>query len=279
MEKSRLGHINFINCLPLSYSLRYGGYDAGLEVCWDVPAKLNSRIVHGQLDISPVSSIVYAWHSEKFLIMPDVSISADGALRSILLVSKKPIEELAAGKVALTAKSETSHCLLKIILHDSYQAVPEYFITQSSATGEVLAEADAVLFIGDDALFNYHNRQEGLFYYDIGAEWKKLTGLPMVYAVWVIRREYAHAQPELLHTACERVAGGFKYGLDHIDQAVAAFVDRLPFSREQISTYLKLLNWSLTPERQQALLAFYHRAYRIGLIEQVPEIEFAEVCK
>lgn len=279
MEKSRLGHIKFINCLPLSYSLLYGGYDEGLDIYADVPAKLNRLIVQGQLDVSPVSSIVYAQHSEKFLIMPDVSISAEGALRSILLVSKKPIAELNQASVALTAKSETSHCLLKIVLHDAYQAVPGCYITEASTAGEALADADAVLFIGDDALFNYHNRQQGLFYYDIGAEWKQLTGLPMVYAVWVVRRRFARTQPELLQTVYERVTGGFRHGLANIDQAVAAFADKLPFSCDQISTYLKLLNWSLTPAHQQALLSFYQRAYHIGLLEQAPKIAFAEVLR
>ncbi len=277
MEKTRLGHINFINCLPLSYSLQYGGFAEGLEVCRDVPATLNAKIIAGQLDVSPVSSIIYARHSEKLVLVPDVSISANGALRSIMLVSRKPIEQLDKARVALTAKSETSHCLLKIVLQDAYQVLPEYYVSDLSVAGEVLKEADAVLFIGDDALFNYHNRSADLYYYDVGAEWKKLTGLPMVYAVWVAGRQFAAAQPALLQTAYERVVGGFRYGLDNFDQAIAAFADNLPFEREQLSTYLRLLNWDFTPAHEQALLTFYQRAYKIGLIEQVPAIRFAEV--
>lgn len=279
MEKPRLGHIKFINCLPLAYSLQYGGFAADMEVCSDVPSSLNNQIVNGRLDVSPVSSIVYARHHEKLFVIPNVSISANGALQSILLVSKHPIESLNNAKVALTAKSETSHCLLKIVLHDAYQANPDYFITDLSTETEVLNDADAVLFIGDDALYHYHHRHEGLYYYDVGAEWKKLTGLPMVYAVWVTRREFARQSPVLLQTAYERVTGGFQYGLDHLEQAIAVYVDKLPFSAQQVHHYLTLLNWSFTSDHERALLTFYERAYHIGLIEKVPAIEFAEVKK
>lgn len=277
MEKPRLGHINFINCLPLSYSLRFGGFAAGLEVCPGVPAMLNQKIVNGQLDVSPVSSIVYARHFEKCCIIPDVSISANGGLQSILLVSKKPIEQLRKAVIALTAKSETSHCLLKIILHDAYQADPDYFITEQSLDGGVLNQADAVLYIGDDALYNFHHRHSELFYYDLGEEWKKLTGLPMVYAVWIARHSFAFEHPDLLQHVYKQVTGGFSYGLQHMDQAVAAFVDEVPFTAQQVAYYLNLLNWSFSPAHEEALLTFYTRAYQLGLIAKVPDLEFAEV--
>ena len=107
--RPRVGHIQFLNCLPLDYALMEGGFAAGLEVVCDVPAVLNGKLLAGELDVSPVSSIIYAQHADKLLLLPDLSISAETALESILLVSKKPIEELEGGKVLLTSKSATSH--------------------------------------------------------------------------------------------------------------------------------------------------------------------------
>ncbi|MEG6586853.1 menaquinone biosynthetic enzyme MqnA/MqnD family protein [Dendrosporobacter sp. 1207_IL3150] len=279
MEKPSLGHINFINCLPLSYGLKFGGYAEDVEVYPDVPAKLNAKIVGGQLDVSPVSSIVYARNSDKFVLMPNVSISADGALQSILLVSKKPIECLDKTRIALTAKSETSHCLLKIVLHNAYKASPDYYVTDQSLDDGVLNNADAILFIGDDALYNYHNRRDGLYYYDVGDEWKKLTGLPMVYAVWVIKKQFAVDNPMQLQKVYESVIGGFEFGLENLDKAINCFLDKIPFSYDQVNKYLQLLNWKFTNEHEKALLTFYQKAYEIGLIKKVPEIKFAEVAK
>jgi len=277
MQKPRLGHINFINCLPLTYGFKYGCFDEGIAVHPGVPAKLNSMILDGMLDVSPVSSVIYARNSAKFLVLPNVSISADGKLRSILLVAKRPIDCLDGARIALTAKSATSHCLLKIILHHAYQAQPEYFISDLSLDGGVLDQAEAVLFIGDDALFAYHNRRPDYYYYDIGAEWKKLTGLPMVYAVWIVNRQFAEAQPDSVQTVYDRVTGGFAYGLKHINEAVVTMVDHHLFNDEQVSGYLRLLNWEFTPAHEQALLKFYQMAFGLGLIERVPAIEFAEV--
>ncbi|MEN6411635.1 MAG: menaquinone biosynthesis protein [Veillonellales bacterium] len=277
MKQPRLGHINFINCLPLNYGLVYGGFDEGMNVHSAVPSSLNRLVLEGELDASPVSSIVYARNSDRLVLLPDVSISANGALESIMLVSKHPINELKQSRIALTAKSATSHCLLKIILHHSYQAQPEYYITSLSIDGGVLEEADAVLFIGDDALYAYHNQQPELFYYDLGAEWKKLTGMRMVYAVWVVNRQFADRQPEAVQMIYERVTSGFNFGLSHLADAVDSMNGKVPFSSNQLSHYIGLLNYQFSPEHEQALVKFYTLANELGLIQSVPTINFAEV--
>ena len=115
MTCPRVGHINFLNVLPLTWSYAHGAAD-GLQLTRGVPAELNSDIVNHRLDVSNVSSIVYARHSEELVVVPDVCVSTDGDVESILLASRKPIESLKDDKIILTAKSATSHCLLKIIL-------------------------------------------------------------------------------------------------------------------------------------------------------------------
>ncbi len=275
--KARVGHIDFINCLPLSYAWQNGGYAEGLELVPAVPAELNRAIVEKRLDISPVSSIVYARNSEKLLLLPDVSISADGALQSILLVARRPIEELRQAKIALTAKSATSHCLLKIVLHHAYQAAPEYFITACSLDAGVLDEADAVLLIGDDALHAYHHRQAQLHYYDIGAEWKKLTGLMMVYALWVVNADFTEARSDETARIAACVKGGFAFGLKNLAAAADTLKTSRGFTREQIIEYIGFLNYQLTERHQAALLTYYQLAQEMNLIERVPEIKFAQV--
>ncbi|HWR41836.1 menaquinone biosynthesis protein [Sporomusa sp.] len=276
-KQVRLGHIDFINCLPLAYGLRQGGLGQGLDIVAGPPSMLNQLILEGQLDVSPVSSIIYANNCDKFLILPDVSISANGFLQSILLVSKRPINELKGARVALTAKSATSHTLLKIIMENAYHVTPEYFVSSATRQTEALTEAEAVLFIGDDALYTYHNQATGYYYYDMGQEWRKLTGQAMVYALWVVRREFAAEQPGLLRTVYERVAGGFAHGLNNLLTAANTLDSKAPFNTEQITTYLQLLNYQLTPDQQAALVTYYKLAYGLRLIEHVPSLNFADV--
>lgn len=277
MQQPRLGHINFINCLPLSYGLTHGDFGRGITVQAGTPAVLNQAIVSGELDVSPVSSIIYAQHRDKLVPLPDVSISANGALESILLVSKRPIETLKNKRIALTAKSATSHQLLKIIMHRAYQASPDYFISSLSLDAGVLDEAEAVLFIGDDALYAYHNRSRDYYYYDMGDEWKKLTGLSMVYALWVVNRRFAAEQPEQVQMLYERITGGFAYGLAHLAEAADTLIGKVPFSSKQLIHYIGLLNYQLTPAHVRALFEYYRLSQEMGLINAVPAAEFAEV--
>ena len=275
--RARVGHIDFINCLPLSYAWQNAGYAEGFELVREVPAELNRAIAEKRLDISPVSSIIYAKNSEKLLVLPEVSISADGALQSILLVAKHPIDELRQAKIALTAKSATSHCLLKIIMHNAYQADPEYFITSRSLDAGVLDEADAVLLIGDDALHAYHHRFNHLHYYDVGAEWKKLTGLMMVYALWVVNADFSAARPDETARIAACVKAGFTFGLQNMEAAADTIDASRGFTREQIIEYISFLNYQLTEGHQAALLTYYQLAQEMNLIERVPEIKFAQV--
>ena len=276
--KPRLGHIKFINCLPLTYALQAGGYNRDLTVRPEIPSQLNQWVLDGQLDVSPVSSIIYAKSSEKLLVLPDVSISANGALQSILLVSKYPIKELSTARIALTVKSATSHVLLKIILHHGFQANPDYFISGQTIEDGVLDAADAVLFIGDDALYAYHYRTPGYYYYDIGDQWKKLTGLAMVYALWVVNREFAERDAESLSLIYRRVTEGFAFGLSYLTKAAETLTGTFMFTSRQIIDYIHLLNYQFTPAHEEALITYYKLAHTMGLIEKVPDIQFAKVC-
>lgn len=279
MAKPNIGHIDFINCLPLTYSFQAEGFDEGLHVQYDVPSALNRGIVSGQLDISPVSSIVYARNSEKLLILPDVSITADGDVQSILLVAKKPITELTDDSITLTAKSATSHCLLKMILQKGYGARPHYMIQDVDMAQIISQDAAATLLIGDDALYAYHNRQAGLYYYDIGREWKKLSGQRMVYALWVVDRAFAAQKPEQLQLAYEKIIRGFQNGYQKKAQAIERILPDKPFSFTQLADYLEVIKWDFQTEHQNALLTFYKLAHEMQLIDSVPELELAEVVR
>lgn len=278
MNKPRLGHINFLNVLPLTYSLEHDNFSDGIKVANGVPAIMNNDLVNNRLDASEVSSIVYARNSEKLLLLPDVCVRADGEVQSIILVSRKPIYELNEDKIILTAKSATSHCLLKIILRNAYDARPNYYVRHVTPEEPVPSDATASLLIGDDALYVYHHKKKyDYYYYDLGREWKKLTGRCMVYAVWVVNREFAMANPEAVKLIYEKVYGGIRNGYRKKEQIIDSALDEHPFTREQLDVYLERIRWNLTDEYLEGLKTFYKLAHEMNLIDHKPKLEFADV--
>lgn len=269
----RIGHINYLNCLPLTYALTKG-IDPSWEIVRDVPAKLNNAIINDKLDISPVSSIIYAQNADKLMILPDISIMADGDVQSIYLVSKKPIEQLTSDDtIILTKQSATSHCLLKIILNKAYHIMPNYEIqTVSPANIFPSEEASATLFIGDDALFVNYHRHNDLYYYDLGNEWKKFTGLCMVFAVWVVRKQIAQIHhDEVLHVE-NFIRRGFVQGFINRHEAITSLAKNKLFSYAQLDEYLHVIKWKLGNEQLKALSLFYRYAHELKLIDKIPPL-------
>lgn len=277
MTCPRVGHINFLNVLPLTWSYAHGA-DQGLSITKGVPAVLNNDIINHRLDVSNVSSIIYARHSEELVVLPDVCVSTDGDVQSILLVSRQPIDKLKQDKIILTAKSATSHCLLKIILRGAYGAIPNYYVRHITPENPIPEDATASLLIGDDALWLYHHQQPDLYYYDLGHEWKKLTGKKMVYALWVANRTFAEQNPEMLQLVYDRIRHAFQAGLTHKKEAIHAVLPDKPFTAEQLDNYLgSIIRWELTEEYLDGLRTFYALAHQMNLIEHIPEIHLTKV--
>ena len=278
MVKPRLGHIHFLNVLPITYSLNNLNYKEGLELSNGVPTVINNDLLNNRVDVSEVSSIVYARNYDKLLMLPDLCVRADGEVRSIILVSKKPIEEINEDKIILTAQSATSHCLLKIIMAKAYDANPQYFIRNLTPDNPVPNDATAALFIGDDALnVNLHQEPYKYYYYDLGREWKKLTGRCMVYAVWTVNKEFAKSNPEGMQLVYERLYKGVQAGFSNLREAIATIVDKTPFTPRQLDEYLHVIKWNLTEEYIENLEVFYELAYEQGLIPRKPKIKIAPV--
>ena len=228
--------------------------------------------------MSNVSSILYARHADKLRILRGPCVSTDGAVESILLLSRKPIEEIEDDRIALTAKSATSHALLKIILRSGYGAVPTYNVQSLSVEHPIPEDATAALFIGDDALYLYHHASPSLYVYDLGAEWKKLTGKKMVYALWVATKDFAARSPEGLRRAAALIEESFAYGIAHKDEAIRSVLDEKPFLYHELDEYLGgVIRWDLANDYLDGLRTYYALAEQNGLIEKAPAIEFADV--
>src|SRR2546423_1050509 len=147
---------------PVFYRL-----DADIEEVQGVPTDLNSRLLSGELDLAPISSIEYARHADRLRLLPRLCVGSEGAVDSIQLVSRKPLEQVRS--VAVTPESATSVVLTKVLLPEA-RHVP---------LGD---DAEATLLIGDAALKSAF--EDPTPHHDLGRLWLERTGLPMVFAVW-----------------------------------------------------------------------------------------------
>jgi chorismate dehydratase len=189
----RVGRIEFVNCFPLyhHFERELATRGLGAEIVEGHPAALNEMLVRGAIDVALPSSIAFARYADELTLLPHVSISSFGAVDSIQLFARTPLAHVR--RVAVTEKSTTSICLLKVLC-DEWGIEPEFSLREGSLS-ELLEEFDALLLIGDEAL--HLLRVEAYpYHFDLGAEWKSVTGLPMVYAVCAARRDFAMARPE-----------------------------------------------------------------------------------
>jgi chorismate dehydratase len=272
--RPRVGHIQFLNCLPLYHALVKKGLLLDMDLFKDTPAQLCERLLAGQLDISPVPSIEFARHAHELLLLPDIAVSSRGPVMSIVLVSKVPLSKLDGCTVALANNSRTSQVLARLVLEHHYGVQPHYFESPPDLA-EMFREADAALLIGDDALRIIAAPCPYLVF-DLGREWTAMTAHNMVYAMWAVRREFALQHPE----AVNRVQQAFQSSLAESIAGINAIAHDIarwePFSADFLTEYFETLQFDFKPDLQQGLLHFYELAKKIKAIQTVPELAFWE---
>ena len=197
-SRPRVGHIQFLNCLPLYWGLVHTGTLLDLELTRDTPEKLSEQLVNGDLDIGPITLVEFLKNSDDLVALPDIAVGCDGPVMSCEIVSRVPLEELHDGsRVALGSTSRTSVRLAELLLSDRYGVHPEYYRCPPDLP-TMMREADAAVVIGDLGLRAYLRDvpDQDLYVYDLGELWKEWTGLPFVMAVWAARRDFLEREPE-----------------------------------------------------------------------------------
>ncbi|MBO8128987.1 MAG: menaquinone biosynthesis protein [Peptococcaceae bacterium] len=275
MVKVRLGQVDYLNCLPIYYPIETDRVPIKATLVKGVPTRLNRLFFAGELDITPVSSIEYARYPGNCLILPDMSISSDGRVGSISLFSRVPVAELDGKKVCLPDTSATSVALLKVLFQHYYQ-IEVAFETTPDDLDLMMSKADAGLLIGDKALAaNYQVKATGrpLFVTDLGMVWKDFTGTPMVFALWVIRREFAEEHPRETEEIAHAFLQAKKIGNSKLETLidVAHRKNRLP--REVLEDYFALIKHDFDERYRRGLLSFYDYAYKTGLIEERMQLD------
>jgi len=266
-----IGHIEYANCTPIFSALASHFDCSGYNFVGGVPARLNAMLREGAIDVSPSSSIEYALAFEKYCLLPELSISAEGAVKSVLLFSRQPVEELGGCSIGLTAESDTSVNLLKILLARKY-GFGNHFERTTLPIGEALKQYPGVLLIGDAALKAV---EEGCYrYYDLGELWQEFTGLPFVFALWIARRDTSAAKKEEMAALARDLIAAKKLACATYPEIAASCSEREWLGVDALVDYWQTISYELTPAHLDGVRCFFRHAFEMGLIPAEPELRF-----
>ena len=262
--KLRVGIVDYLNAWPLAWGFLCGALDEEFEAVYLPPAEVARRLSRGQIDIGLIPSIE-AQRIDGLLIVPDLCVAAAHEVQSVVLVSRKPMEEIRS--LALDRNSRTSAALTRILLRAQHGIDPEVVVSPPDAE-EMLRSADAALIIGDPALRIDRARYR---VWDLAGEWRRLTGRPFVFAFWAVRRE----AEERAGRSAELLKRSLELGASSLDALVERAVSQLGLSADSVRDYLtRSLSYRLDAEALAGLAEFYARAADLGLIETVRELRF-----
>jgi len=275
----RVGRIPYVNCYPV-----YGAIDRRVvplsgTLVTGLPSALNRRMAEGTLDISVVSAVEYARDARRYLLLPDLAISCDGPVRSVMLFSRRPASELDGKRVIVSRSSMTSVALVELLFENVWHARPE-FVAGDAEVSDIAAfdrePHDARLVIGDAALVLRGESRPHLadpsysawvptyqFSYDLGETWKGWTGLPFVFAVWVAQRTAPVAEALSIHAS---LITSRNWGLEHLPALAAQASQATGVSQPVCQEYLSGLDYGLSYEHLAGLTEFFRRLVAAGKV-------------
>lgn len=245
LPRTRVSAVSFLNTCPLVWGLQHGPQKDIFELSFDIPSVCADRLASGSADIGLVP--VIEARRQNLELVPGLGIACNGQVRSILLVSHVPAPEIRT--VAVDCSSRTSVALAEIILHERFGATP-HMTPHGPQLAAMLNTADAALLIGDPAL-RFHPDELPYHVYDLGQEWKWMTGLPMVFAMWA-------ARPQVIDLGVvSTLRASYEFGKNRIEEIIARESLRRGFSEDLVRAYLtRYIHFELTPEFDRGLQRF-----------------------
>ncbi len=291
MGKLRISVVEYLNTAPLVWGFTEGPLQGRYDLSFTLPSKCAEALRRGEADVAIIPSIEYQ-RMENVVVLPGMAVAAKGEVQSILVVAKKPIDR--ARRIALDSSSRSSAALVRLLAANYWGIQPEYVEAPPNPQA-MLADADAALVIGDPALRIAVKMGmlatklpsgerccqgdpkdmpvpgfETLFVYDVAYQWREMTGLPCVLAIWVGRREAV--TPEVVAD----FLASKQYGLEHIEEIAEAASNELELPPAALERYLgQSIDFSLDEDNRAGLELYFRRCAEAGLIPRARPLEFA----
>jgi chorismate dehydratase len=292
LRKLRISVVQYLNTAPLVYGFTHGALKDKYDLSFTVPSQCADDLRDGRADVAIIPAIEFQ-RIDDLVVLPDLAIAAKRRVRSLLIVSRKPIAEVQS--IALDRSSRSTQALTRILCAEHWQIKPAFFEATFDCAATILERADAALLIGDPALrlgisiagnaalgadgelmcssdkAGVH-ATETLHVYDVVQEWRRLTGLPAVLAVWAGRRE--SVTPEIIAD----FAASKDYGVAHLAEISAAASLEQGLPAADLLNYLQEnIDFTLDSENLAGLELYYCLAAKLGLIPRAKAIEWANI--
>lgn len=269
----RIAASTYLNSAPLVYSFLQGSLSHAYEFLGDAaPSRCAAMLAAGQCEIALIPVIEYQ-RIQGLRVIPDVAVASKDRVRSVLLAARCPLPEVR--RVTLDTSSRTSQTLVRILFDRRYGSRPiftERTPDFTSGCGNMLENSDAALVIGDPAMkLAASAARLGVRIYDLAEEWRSMTGLPFVFAVWAVRADVADQQ--------QSIARDFlvakREGLARLDQIAADYSNDLKLPRQDLLAYLQdNVNYDLDCENIAGMQRYFDLAAECGLIAKRRSVEF-----
>jgi len=295
MRRLRISAISYLNTAPLMWDFEHAEAGDDFEISYTLPSACARALEAGTADIGIIPAAAYA-QIPGLQVLPGVAIASRRAVRSILLVSKVPVEKIRT--IALDTSSMTSVALTKI-LFEKWLGGDRSFTAMDPHLDQMLATHDAGLLIGDPALQVDRSRYLTL---DLAVEWIRYTGKPFVFAFWAVRQQALQeaalsgdGRPFGKLRAGSRLSAArsdarapaldlaqiFQDSRDHglapssLNQIAREWALRLGLREDEVRNYLtENIHYELDPGCLEGLQLFYRYAAEIGALPPAPELCF-----
>ena len=270
MPGLRISAISFLNTAPLMWDFEHGDAARNFEIEYTVPSACAAALAAGEADIGIIPAFAYA-EIPGLVILPSIAIASKDRVRSILLVCKKPIEEVQT--VATDSSSRTSVALLQVLFAKFFGG-SRLLRPHAPQLEVMLRQHDAALLIGDAAL--QVHAESGYHTYDLAHEWRRQTGKPFVFAFWAVRLNALARQPREVDLA-EVFQRSRDHGLQpvNVDTIAEEWSSKVGLSKDAIRRYLtENIHYYLDRESHAGLQLFLQYSQEIGLLPEPPELRF-----
>jgi chorismate dehydratase len=271
MANLRISAISYLNTAPLMWDFDHANAGAAFDIAYTVPSQCAAQLREGSADIGIIPAAAYAT-VPGLLILPGVAIASRRDVRSILLVSKVPLDRILT--VALDTSSLTSVALTKV-LFAKWWGGDRTFTAMPPDLDQMLATCDAGLLIGDPALKVDRSRY---ITYDLASEWIRLTGKPFVFAFWAVRQAALKGP-----APAPDLAAIFQESRDHglqpesIALLAREWAPRVGLSEAEVRAYLtENIHYSLDASCLEGLQLFYRYAEECATLPPAPTLNFLE---
>jgi chorismate dehydratase len=270
MPGLRISAISFLNTAPLMWDFEHGEVANDFEIAYTIPSECAAALAANRADIGIIPAITYA-EIPGLVILPNIAIAAKDRVRSILLISKVPMEQVRT--VATDTSSRTSVALTQV-LFTKFFGGPRELTPHAPQLESMLERHDAALLIGDAALQVPPN--PAYHFYDLASEWRRLTGKPFVFAFWAVRLDALRRTPAGMDLV-EVFQNSRDNGLRPENLAVIAreWSPRLVLTEADVLSYLtNNIHYCLDRENHAGLQLFLRYSHEIGLVPSVPQLRF-----